>query len=93
MVTFRTTAARQTYTAHMGAADGSRAPRAPQRPTAGDTLGPTRRQQDAKRRARGGRVPAVVRNRMTPRGRSVVPVDEEDDLDEERSPATRRRER
>ena len=30
---------------------------------------------------------------MTPRGRSVVPVDEEDDLDEERSPATRRRER
>ena len=64
-------------------ADSHRAARVPQRPTTGSPPTPTRRQKDAKRSANGGRVSAVVRHRMTPRGRSRVPVNEEDDSDED----------
>ena len=83
MVTVRRTAARQGLTAKKGAAGGSRVPRVPQRPTVGDTLAPTRRQKDTRPIARGGRVPAIVRNRMAPQGRSMVPVHEEDDINDD----------
>ena len=83
MVTVRRTAARQGLTAKKGAGGGSRVPRVPQRLTVGDTLAPTRRQKDTRPIARGGRVPAIVRNRMAPQGRSVVPVHEEDDIDDD----------
>ncbi len=85
MVTSRRMAVRPIRNAQKGAADGSRAPSTPQRPTAGRPLASTQRQKDAKRVAEGGRVPAVVRHRMTPRGRSLIPVDEEeeDDSDED----------
>ena len=83
MVTSRRMVVRPKRNAQKGAADGSRAPRTPQRPTAGRPLASTQRQKDAKRVAEGGRVPAVVRRRMTPRGRSLIPVDEEDDSDED----------
>ena len=83
MVGSRRMAVRPKRNAQKGAADGSRAPRTPQRPTSGRPFASTHRQQDAKRVAEGGRVPAVVRRRMTPRGRSLIPVDEEDESDED----------
>ena len=83
MVTSRRMAVRPKRNAQKGTADGSRAARTPQRPTAGRPLASTQRQKDAKRIADGGRVPVVVRHRMTPRGRSLIPVDEEDDSDGE----------
>ena len=89
MVTPRTATAKRKINAQKGAADGGRALRTPQRPTAGRPRASTQRQTDAKRIGEGGRVPAVVRHRMTPRGRSLVSVDEEDDGDEE-VPATQR---
>ena len=83
MVGSRRMVVRPKRNAQKGAADGSRAPRTPRRPTAGRPLASTQRQKDAKRVAEGGRVPAVVRHRMTPRGRSLIPVDEEDESDED----------
>ncbi len=87
MLTPRRTTTKRKINPEKGAADGRRAPRTPQRPTAERPRVSTQRQTDAKRIGEGGRVPAVVRHRMTPRGRSLIPVDEEDDSDEE-VPAT-----
>ena len=82
MVRTRRTTARQRIRATKGAVGGSRAPRAPQRPSAGETRAPTHHQTHTRRIATGGRVPAIVRNRMAPQGRSATPVDEEEDIDD-----------